>query len=55
MLLDTRNMCRNEEWAFTDNNEAKMKAAKGSWGEYKKGIGSNSKLLVMLAEKYKQK
>ena len=55
MLLDTRNMCRNEEWAFTDYKEAKIKAAKGSWREYKKGKGSNSKLLVMLAEKYKQK
>ena len=37
MLLNTRNMCRNEVWAFTDYKEANMKAAKGSWGGYKKG------------------
>ena len=37
MLLDTRNMCRNEEWAFTDYKEAKIKAAKGSWGNTRRG------------------
>merc|ERR1712106_88729 len=40
MLLDTRDMCRSEEWAFND---------------YKKGKGANSKLLAMLREKYKFK
>jgi len=53
ILLDTRDMCRNEEWAFNDYKQAKVDAAKGSWMEYKQGKGSNSKLLTMLKEKYK--
>eukprot|EP00090_Calanus_glacialis_P031007 TRINITY_DN5066_c0_g1_i2.p1 TRINITY_DN5066_c0_g1~~TRINITY_DN5066_c0_g1_i2.p1 ORF type:complete len:218 (-),score=70.33 TRINITY_DN5066_c0_g1_i2:56-709(-) len=54
MLLDTRNMCRAEEWAFNDYKEAKVAAAKSAtFPEYKKGKGANSKLLAMLREKYK--
>jgi len=52
ILLDCRDMCRNEEWAFEDYKQAKVEAAKGSWGEYKSGKGSNSKLLTMLREKH---
>ena len=48
-------MCRNEEWAFTDYKEAKIKAAKGRCGEYRKGKVSNSKPLIMQVEKYNQK
>jgi len=56
MLLDTRDMCRSEEWAFNDYKEAKVEASKsGSFPEYKKGKGANSKLLAMLREKYKFK
>eukprot|EP00092_Neocalanus_flemingeri_P000439 GFUD01000468.1.p1 GENE.GFUD01000468.1~~GFUD01000468.1.p1 ORF type:complete len:218 (+),score=68.30 GFUD01000468.1:243-896(+) len=55
ILLDCRNMCRTEEWAFNDYKEAKVEAAKSaSFPEYKKGKGANSKLLGMLREKYKQ-
>ena len=54
ILLDTRNMCRTEEWAFNDYKDAKVAAAKGSWMEYKAGKGANSKLLTMLKEKYKK-
>ena len=54
MLLDTRDMCRAEEWAFNDYKEAKVAAAKSAtFPEYKKGKGANSKLLAMLREKYK--
>jgi len=52
ILLDTRDMCRTQEWAFNDYKTAKVEAAQGSWSEYKKGKGSNSKLLGMLQEKY---
>ena len=52
ILLDTRDMCRTQEWAFNDYKTAKVEAAQGSWSEYKKGKGSNSKLLQMLQEKY---
>jgi len=53
ILLDTRDMCRNEEWAFEDYKTVKIEAAKGeSFREYKEGKGRNSKLLKMLQEKY---
>ena len=52
ILLDCRDMCRNEKWAFDDYKQAKVEAAKGTWGEYKAGKGSNSKLLTMLREKH---
>jgi len=56
ILLDTRDMCRTEEWAFNDYKEAKVAAAKSaSFPEYKKEKGANSKLLGMLKEKYKPK
>ena len=45
-------MCRTQEWAFNDYKIAKVEAAQGSRSEYKKGKGSNSKLLAMLQEKY---
>jgi len=54
MLLETRDRCRTEQWAFDDYRNAKIEAAKGTWIDYKKGKGSNSKLLVELREKYKQ-
>ena len=55
ILLDTRNMCTNEEWAFNDYKEAKIAAAsQGGFKDYKQGKGSNSKLLAMLKEKYKK-
>merc|ERR550519_1965982 len=52
ILLECRDLCRTEEWAFTDYRDAKVQAAKGTWAEYKKGKGSNSKLLTMLREKH---
>ena len=52
ILLECRDLCRTEAWAFEDYKTAKVEAAKGSWGEYKKGKGSNSKLLAMLREKH---
>jgi len=52
ILLDCRDMCRDEPWAFEDYKAAKVEAAKGTWGEYKKDKGSNSKLLAMLREKH---
>lgn len=55
ILLETRDRCRNEQWAFEDYKNAKVEAAKGSWMEYKKGKGSNSKLLVQIKEKYTNK
>jgi len=55
ILLECRDMCRTEEWAFNDYKTAKVNAATGTWEEYKKGKGSNSKLLTMLREKHGQK
>jgi len=52
ILLECRDMCRSEEWAFEDYKQAKVEASKGTWGEYKSGKGSNSKLLTMLREKH---
>ena len=52
ILLETRDMCRTQEWAFKDYKEAKVAAWKGNFGEYKMGKGSKSKLLAMLREKY---
>ena len=55
ILLETRDMCRTEEWAFNDYKEAKMSAYKGADGQflkYKMGKGMNSKLLAMLREKH---
>merc|ERR1711935_886928 len=51
-LLDTRDMCKSEEWAFNDYKNTKIEAARGSWMDYKKDKGNNSKLLQMLKEKY---
>ena len=51
ILLDS-DMCRTQEWAFNDYKIAKVEAAQGSRSEYKKGKGSNSKLLAMLQEEY---
>merc|ERR1711864_13012 len=31
ILLDTRDMCRTEEWAFNDYKNAKVEASKGTW------------------------
>ena len=56
MLLDTRDMCNSEEWAFNDYKEAKISAyqdASGKFIAYKVGKGKNSKLLEMLREKHK--
>jgi len=55
ILLECRDLCRTEEWAFNDYKEAKVNAAKGSWKDYKQGKGSNSKLLTMLREKHRGK
>ena len=52
ILLDTRDTCRTQEWAFNDYKTAKAEAAQGTWLEYKEGKGSKSKLLRMLQEKY---
>ena len=55
ILLETKDMCRTEEWAFNDYKEAKMSAYKGADGQflkYKMGKGMNSKLLAMLREKH---
>jgi len=53
ILLATRDMCRNEEWAFEDYKSVKIEAAKGeSFKDYKQSKGKNSKLLQMLHEKY---
>jgi len=52
MLLETRDRCTNEQWAFDDYKNAKVEAAKGNWMEYKSGKGSKSKLLEQLREKY---
>jgi hypothetical protein len=65
ILLECRDLCRwveavlvipaahrTEEWAFNDYKTAKVEAAQGSWADYKKGKGSNSKLLAMLREKH---
>ena len=43
MLLDTRDMCRTQEWAFKDYKEAKVAAWKGNFGEYKMGKGIREK------------
>merc|ERR1711953_1536220 len=45
ILLETRDMCRNEEWAFQDYKEAKVSA-------YEAGKGKKSKLLEMLRQKH---
>ena len=53
ILLDTRNMCRNEDWAFQDYKQAKISAyeeGKGKFKDYKAGKGKKSKLLEMLRE-----
>ena len=47
--------CRKEQWAFDDYKEAKVNAAKGSWMEYKRDKGANSKLLTLLREKHAKK
>lgn len=53
MLLDMRDMCRNEEWAFNDYRDAKLDGIKGGkWMEYKMKKGKNSKLIQMLREKH---
>eukprot|EP00088_Acartia_fossae_P024643 TRINITY_DN25555_c0_g1_i2.p1 TRINITY_DN25555_c0_g1~~TRINITY_DN25555_c0_g1_i2.p1 ORF type:complete len:218 (-),score=68.54 TRINITY_DN25555_c0_g1_i2:156-809(-) len=56
ILRATRDMCRSEQWAFDDYKNAKVEAARaieaGGFMDYKKGKGSNSKLLQMLREKY---
>ena len=55
ILLETRDMCKTEEWAFNDYKEAKMSAYKGADGQflkYKMGKGMTSKLLTMLREKH---
>ena len=51
ILLETRDMCRNEDWAFQDYKEAKVSAyeeGKGKFTDYKAGKGKKSKLLEML-------
>merc|ERR1712080_746972 len=55
ILLECRDLCRTEEWAFNDYKTAKVNAATGTWEEYKKGKGTNSKLLAMLREKHGHK
>jgi len=53
ILLDTRDMCRSEPWAFEDYKSAKIEAAKAkSIIGYKMGKGNKSKLLEMLREKH---
>jgi len=55
ILLDTRDMCRNEDWAFQDYKQAKVSAyeeGKGKFKDYKAGKGKKSKLLEMLREKH---
>ena len=55
ILLETRDMCRNEEWAFQDYKEAKVSAyeeGKGKFKDYKAGKGKKSKLLEMLRQKH---
>jgi len=52
ILLECRDLCRTQEWAFNDYKTAKVAAHQGNWMEYKKGKGDNSKLLKMLREKH---
>jgi len=53
MLLDTRDMCRTEAWAFEDYKSAKVEAAKEKTIlGYKGAKGKNSKLIQMLREKH---
>ena len=43
ILRETRDMCRNEEWAFEDYKAAKIEASKaGDFIGYKMGKGKNS-------------
>jgi len=53
ILLDTRNMCNTEAWAFEDYKNSKIAAAEAkNFMGYKMGKGAGSKLLGMLREKY---
>merc|ERR1712227_492465 len=53
ILLDTRDMCRSEQWAFDDYKNAKIAAYQdSSFSQYKQGKGKNSKLLQMLRDKH---
>ena len=54
ILLETRDLCRTQEWAFEDYKKAKIDAYRGVWKEYKKDKAQNSKLLKMLQEKYRK-
>ena len=55
ILLETRDLCRTEDWAFQDYKEAKVSAyeeGKGKFKDYKAGKGKKSKLLEMLRQKH---
>jgi len=53
VLVETRDMCNTEEWAFEDYKNSKIEAAKAkSFIGYKMAKGSGSKLLGMLREKH---
>ena len=43
---------KRDQLELENEKQAKVEAAKGTWGEYKSGKGSNSKLLTMLREKH---
>lgn len=53
ILIDTRDMCRSESWAFEDYKNTKIEAAKAkSFIGYKMAKGAGSKLLAHLREKH---
>ncbi|XP_023330341.1 uncharacterized protein LOC111702797 [Eurytemora carolleeae] len=54
ILLEMRDTCRTEQWAFDDYKNAKISANKSSsdFLGYKMGKGKNSKLLDMLRAKH---